>query len=732
MKLFRKNLSNRIVIGILSVSLLSCNTENEFYLDTDYLTLEIDSHGFLSSIKSKTDDKEYLSLKKGSPLLALYEGNDKAILPTSAWSKDGNIVLSFSNGAKATVVVEEKDQYITFKLLSLENRGKADHVVWGPYYTTVREYIGDLLGVVSNDQITIGMVALNDITNTGLPTDGDMNQMYYKVHTPDPIKYPLPDSLKEGQKFRIGGDGISDVAFTNRKEGYFFFNKGNGADYIPNVGSYIVMNSRDRRQERDIFFTLIPGFNNVNVPKHQRVEAVDEDMVGSSVAFFICPKKRTLKLYEQIVKNEGLPYITNRGKWVRDPEAACADLAWWGKHDSLISYASQLGVYAVQDEGLGEYYANPANRWANKTISFNGENITISEFTQIANKAGIAYGLHTLCEFLQPHCSDVSPVPNDSLCTVLKTEITNEINATQTDICVADTSWLNERGTWHCNNLNVLKLGKELLTYEGVSKTRPYTLIGVKRGAYNTLAQPHKIGEILSKLQMNCYNGFVPNMKLQDDYANYYAKLLADGGMNYIDFDGQESFMYQGHGFYSMKRFYRNLFDKFHEYGGNELRVMGSGIMYGNWLYMGNGNIGGGNNMFNPVTNSFGIQGKDERNGNNNNFICPTFGIQNFDSDWNVQVIENLQSKAVAWNATYMLGLSEKSVENCKDKASVFKAFRIWEDARRAGIFPAELKEEMKEQNNRYHLERNDNHTWTLYDVDSSGKYINPRKLEAQ
>ena len=188
MKLFRKNLSNRIVIWVLSVSLLSCNTENEFYLDTDYLTLEIDSHGFLSSIKSKTDDKEYLSLKKGSPLLALYEGNDKAILPTSAWSKDGNIVLSFSNGAKATVVVEEKDQYITFKLLSLENRGKADHVVWGPYYTTVREYIGDLLGVVSNDQITIGMVALNDITNTGLPTDGDMNQMYYKVHLNN---YPL-------------------------------------------------------------------------------------------------------------------------------------------------------------------------------------------------------------------------------------------------------------------------------------------------------------------------------------------------------------------------------------------------------------------------------------------------------------------------------------------------------------------------------------------------------------
>lgn len=730
MKTFRQTISKWMLAGAFPLLVACGNTEGKLYLETDYLALEMDSAGYLTSIKSKADGKEYISAKKASPLMALYAGNDNAILPEAATVAGEEVVLSYPNGAKATVAINEKDEYVTFKLLSLENRGEADHVVWGPYYTTIREYIGDLLGVVSNDQITIGMVALNDITNAGLPTDGDMNQMYYKVHTPDPVKFPLPDSLYEGQKMRIGGDGISDVAFTNRKEGYFFFNKGNGADYIPEVGSYIVMNSRDRRKERDIFFTLIPGFSNVNVPKHHRVEAVDADLEGSSVAFFACPKGQTLKLYEKIVKNEGLPYVTNRGKWVRDPEAACADLAWWGRHDSLISYASQLGVYAVQDEGLGEYYANPANRWANKTISYGGKDIPIAEFTEMANKAGIAYGLHTLCEFLQPHCSDVSPVPNDSLCVVLKTEIVNEINAVQTDICVADTSWLNEWGTWHCNRLNVLKLGKELLTYEGVTTTRPYTLKGVKRGAYNTVAQPHKAGDVLAKLQMNCYNGFVPDMNLQDDYADYYAKLLVDGGMNYIDFDGQESFMYQGHGFYSMKRFYRNLFDKFHEYGGKELRVMGSGIMYGNWLYMGNGNIGGGNNMFNPVTNSFGIQGKDERNGNNSNFICPTFGIQNFNSEWNAQVIENLQSKAVAWNATYMLGLSEKSVENCKDKAAVFKAFRTWEDARRAGVFPAALKEEMKAPENLYHLERNDNHTWTLYDVDPSGKYTNPRTLK--
>ena len=80
-----------------------------------------------------------------------------------------------------------------------------------------------------------------------------------------------------------------------------FFNKGNGAEYIPEYGSYIVMSSRDRRATRDIFFTLIPGFENVNVPKHHQVEAVDEDVLGSSVAFFVCPKEHTLKLYEKVV-----------------------------------------------------------------------------------------------------------------------------------------------------------------------------------------------------------------------------------------------------------------------------------------------------------------------------------------------------------------------------------------------------------------------------------------------
>lgn len=52
-------------------------------------------------------------------------------------------------------------------------------------------------------------------------------------------------------------------------------------------------------------------------------------------------------------------------------------------------------------------------------------------------------------------------------------------------------------------------------------------------------------------------------MNLQEVYVDYYGKWLKDGGMDYIDFDGLESCIYQGHGQYSFKRFYGKLFESY-------------------------------------------------------------------------------------------------------------------------------------------------------------------------
>ena len=79
-----------------------------------------------------------------------------------------------------------------------------------------------------------------------------------------------------------------------------------------------------------------------------------------------------------------------------------------------------------------------------------------------------------------------------------------------------------------------------------------------------------------------------------------------------------------------------------------------------------------------------------------------------------------------------MLGLSEAAVEKCPRKYELFKAFRTWEDARIANVFPASLKEEMQKEENKYHLERLNDKTWKMYRVNAAGKFIKPVILKAK
>ena len=719
--------------AMLVTLLLSTHTifGQSHYFTTKHVSIGISNSGYIKSIKDKVSGKEYCPEGDSSAVLSLSK-NKGYILPASATFNAGNkqIVLHYPNGSVATVKVVQQSGYLKFELVSLAPRNDVDNIVWGPYKTTISKTIGEIISVVRDDHFAIGILALNDNTTSGPPVDGDMYQSCYIIHSPDPVKYPLPPDLKEGQRFRIGGDGISDVAFYSHPEEYYRYMNGNGAQLEPSFGSSIVMHSRDRKKPYTIFYPHFNDFPGIKSPRHMELTPVDVDYIGSSIAFYGCPDNLGLSTIEKIVKNEGLPYITRNGKWVKDPSNFQTDIAWSGPHDSLVSYASQLGLKAVQDEGLGEYYVNPADRWNGKKVTLNKEKRPISDLTAMTNKHGIAYGLHTLTEFVQPFSSDVHPEPNEGLCTVLKTRIASTISAKDTIIHVADTSYLNESGGWDQNGMNILKIGKELIRYKGVTTTKPYTLKGVERGALKTNAAAHSSGDELAKLQVNCYAGFIPDMDLQDKYAAFYAQLLHDGGMNFIDFDGFESFTYQGHGQYSFKRFLRRLFGDLKELGVPYLRVMGSCVFEGNWHYMSVCNVGGGNHMFDPVHNKWGIEGKDIRYSFTSNYFPCTFGIQSIQPDWNVQVIENLQSKSIAWDATYMLGISEGAMEKRSDKQAIFQAFRTWEDAKSAGVFSAALKKEMQEEKNKYHLQRVDNNTWLLYTVSDKGTFISPRTLK--
>jgi len=691
-------------------------------LKTRYASFAINNKGFITSIKETKNKREYNPKGLSSPLLSLYK-NKQYILPVKAkyLANKQLMQITFTNKSVAKVKIEGKGSYLRLQLEALSNADGVDNIVWGPVRTNISKTIGEIISVVRSADFAIGMLALNDNTTSGPPTDGDMAPMYYYIHSPDPKKYPLPAHLKEGQTFSIGGDGINDVAFYANPEEYYRMNYGNGAKLEPAYGTSICMHSRDRKKEQMIRFPVLPDNldGKANSARYQLVLPTDADFIGSAVAIYACSDELGLKTMEKITLQEGLPYLKSEGKWIKDVAAYRPDIAWFGIHDSLITYCKQLGIKSVQDEGWGEYYPNPANRWGNKKISFgDGKTMSIADYGAMMKNNGIGYGLHTLCEFLQPNQnSDVSPVPSDSLAIMMRTSITKDISATDTIITVADSAYFNEFGGWEGNHTNVLKIGKELIEYNGISKTKPYTFLHIKRGFHGTKQGTYTAGTTIVKLQPNCYRGFAPDMNLQEVYADYYGKWLTEGSMDYIDFDGLESCIYQGHGQYSFKRFFRTLFDSYTRNGGNYLRVMGSAIGEGSWHYMSVCNVGGGDHMFRPILNKWGIEGKDIRYAWESNYFPATFGIQYYNAGWSIYDVENLQAKSIGLNATYMLGLSQETVENSAEKAAVFKAYRTWENARKAQVFSLAQKNRLRNLDYKFHLEQTGTRNFILYPV---------------
>ena len=708
------------MMGISSGVLAHAQTIN---LKNRYSSISINSGGFITSIKDVRTKKEYNPKGMSSALISLSNSKGDIIHPTKAVHnpKNKTIVLHFKNGSIATLKAEQKNEYFRFQLLSLTQKQPVDNIIWGPYKTNISKTIGDVIGVVRDDDFAIGMLGLNDNTTGGPPTGGDMSFMYYFIHSPDPVKFPLPAHLKEGQTFTIGGDGHNDVAFYAHPEEYYRMNYGNAARLEPTYGSAICMHSRDRRKEQMIRFPVLPDNmdGKVNSARYQLVLPTDAGFIGSAMALYACPDSLGLNTIEKIVLAEGLPHPEVEGKWVKDPKAYRPDVAWHGPHDSLVNYMGRLGLKSVQDEGWGEYYPDRINRWANNKISFkHGKTMTIPQYGALMQKSGIRWGLHTLCEFLQPgRNGDVSPVPNDSLAIMQRTVLTKSLSPTDTVITVADRAYFNEFGGWEGNHTNVLKIGKELIEYDGITETKPYTFLKIKRGFHGTTRGSFAAGTTIVKLQPNCYHGFAPDMNLQEVYGDFYGKWLADGGMDYIDFDGLESCIYQGHGEYSFKRFFRRLFDSYKKNGGKSLRVMGSAVGEGSWHYMSVCNIGGGDHMFSPVKNKWGIEGKDMRYVFQSSYLPATFGIINLESEWTMYDAENLQAKSIGWDANYMLGLSEQSIENCGEKETIFKAYRTWENLRNEMDFSKALKEKLKDLNYKFHLEQTGKKSFILYPV---------------
>ncbi|WP_316794311.1 hypothetical protein [Pedobacter frigoris] len=738
----------KIVIAFF-VTAIPASVFAQYNFSTDYFKIQISSKGFITSMKNTTvsPNREFSPTDKPSPLMSLYDGKKKTYyLPTKAsYDKAGKLItLNYPNGSLAKISLESKKKYFKLTLKSLTKREGIEDVQWGSYHTNITNLMGEIIGVARDTtavvNYSIGMLALNDNTIGGTSeTLGDVFPGHYVIHTPDAKRYPLPSNLHEGEFSPWGGDGISDVAFYFHKEPYYRILYGNAATNDNKGQISINYHSRDRTFKRELYYSLGPGLPG-DSPNHFDVEPLPGvDYIGSSIALWGSPDDTALmNVIQDIVKAEGLPYPTINGKWVKDPAAFVPDAVTIGNLcDSIIAYTARLGFKAISlydqpflrpDRG-NKGYIDGLN-FEKKPIKLTSGNKSHKEFAEMAAKYGITIGRTPITNSLAPGTKDVSPIPSDSLCYQQKRLLAKAISATDTIIEVNDPKNLEEIAgiEGHFKSLNMVKIGKELIHYLGVSDKAPYRLLNVKRGYWKTIPSNHNAQDTIYKPQVTVifgYDGIIPNLALQDKISEYYADVAKINGLGYYDFDGMEFLFLNGHGYYNVKRFFRKMFEAADKHGLPPIRFTGATLSEGSWHYQSIWNVGGGKNMYDADTREWGSttsQGKDLRDVTYSNYFPVGMG-GNFPikATSTVEQYEHIQAISVGVGTTYSLLLNQKDVESCPQKDAIFKVIRTWEDARAANAFPRWVKNQLSDPGQSFHLESVDANNWNLYKTSRDG-----------
>lgn len=725
--------------------ILSCSKNDQTNFKTKYLDVGLNGQGRIYSLKdiTKQQARELSPSDKKSSLLSLYNSKLDTIYESQSavYNKfENTIKLTYPNNSVAEIKVEPKDKYLKFTLLSLTNREDIEGVQWGSIHTNITNLFGEIIGVARDTSETInyalGMLALNDNTLGGTSrTIADAAPFQYVIHSPDTIQYPLPNDLHEGQVFTLGGNGISDVAFYAHKEPYYRIVYGNAAEVDDKGRISITYNSRDRSKKREVYFSLIPNMP-ANIPNHIDVEPIPEvDYIGSSVALWGGPDHTALMdVIQDIVKEENLPYPTIKDKWVKDPTAFVPDVLTYGNlYDSIISYTHQLGFKTISLYDQGFVRADRGNKgyldgfnFEKKPIRLTAGNVSHKEYADMAAKYGITIGRTPITTALAPGTKDASPIPSDSLCYQQKRLLVKGISPTDTIIIVDYPKYMDEIASWegHAENLNMIKIGKELIHYLGISQEEPYRLLNVKRGYWGTTPSNHQENDTIYKLQVTInygYDGLIPNLALQDEIAEYYADVCKINGLGYYDFDGQEFLFNNGHGYYSVKRFFGKMFNKAKEYGLPSIRFTGATLSEGSWHYQSIWNVGGGTNLYDLDTREWGSstsQGKDLRDVTYANFFPVGVG-GNFPitASSTVEQYEHIMAISCGIGMTFSLKLNQNDVESCPQKYDIFKVIRTWQEAREANAFPRDIKKLLVKPDRDWQLEKVDDNNWDLFPI---------------
>ncbi len=678
------------VLLSLTIFFLACSKEKSLTVFKSHdFAIGIDEKGFIQALTDVNNNVDYLAKDTIAPLLSI-KIDSTIIYPVSASFENDHLIFRFDENLKARVKIEEKATHINFELVALNNHENIELIVWGPVPTRINKSIGETIGVVRGESFALGIQSLNPKTLGGFPWMENDAMPAFNIFEQEDYS-DLSEENKQHTLYRV--EAAKPESFGSTLQAY----------------------CRNRTKERIV--------SNLKHDNYISPIYEDQGIIGSKIALFGCAVEKTLETIGKIEIAENLPHPTIDGKWGKEAQTASSAylIIDFGEKsiDDAIAYTKKAGLKYL-------YHPGPFKNWGHfdlKEDQFPNGWDGLKKCVEKAEENGIHVGVHTLSNFITTNDPYVTPIPDKRLGQVGSSNLTEAVNATQTEIPVASGVFFAQ---YENNNLHTVRIGTELIRYKEVSESSPKKLIGCQRGAWDTKATPHETGEEVAKLVDHGYKVFLSNPELSIEMAQKLAELFNYCGLRQISFDGLEGNKSTGMGNYGEIIFTKSWHDALSENIKKHTIIDASRTSHYFWHMYSRMNWG------EPWYAGFRESQTAYRLKNQayfqRNLMPAMLGWFSLRPTTPIEDIEWMLARSAGFDAGYAFVASEQVLTENGQTPKILESIGQWEKARMANAFSKDQKERMKAIENEFHLENIGPNTWALSQV-ASFKFKHENKV---
>lgn len=467
---------------------LSAAAQAQHVYRTAGFELALDGRGAIVRLVDLASARNYAPDGPPGHLVRVKTAAGAELAPAAVRAARGRLIFGFADGIELEVRVSPRRGYLKFELIKAAPADRIDAVLWGPIRTTIRETVGEVVGVVRDGEFAVGIQTLNAKT--------------------------------------CGGKLVNEEGTTGGRT------TATAEEHGSSLQAFTVNQARDRtitvwNLYKNVPVKALPGFT----------------LEGSALAVFGTAPAEALALIGRIELAEGLPHPVIGGEWIKTSGVTGRPYLIAGFSeatiDALLDYTRRLGFPAL-------YHSGPFRTWGHFDLledRFPNGRAGFKACVDKGRALGLRVGAHTLTNFITTNDPFVTTAANRGLMAAGVARLEKDLGAAATEIAVDREDLFKQSYT-----LNSVLIGTEMVRFRAVTGTGPFILTDCVRGAFGTTAAAHARGDEARMLMDHPYQTLFPDWPMQEELIRNMAGFFNETGASQMDFDGHEGTCYLGRG----------------------------------------------------------------------------------------------------------------------------------------------------------------------------------------